>query len=132
MFLQVNRNKRCLTLNPLKPEGREIVARLVRTADVVIANLPPETLVTMGLDYDTLRANKADIILTTVNAWASGGEWSHKVGFDGLAQAASGNLFMTGPPGQPTRADGALRRLLDRHAGRAVARWPRCCTAPDR
>ena len=89
MFLQVNRNKRCLTLNPLKAEGREVVRKLVGTADVVIANLPPDTLVQMGLDYDTLRGYKDDIILTTVNAWASGGEWSHKVGFDGLAQAAS-------------------------------------------
>src|SRR6478735_5820854 len=94
MFLQVNRNKRCLMLNPLKPEGREIVAKL-----------PPDTLVAMGLDYETLRGYKDDIILTTVNAWASGGEWSHKVGFDGLAQAASGNLYMSGPPDQPSRAN---------------------------
>jgi crotonobetainyl-CoA:carnitine CoA-transferase CaiB-like acyl-CoA transferase len=104
MFLQVNRNKRCLTLNPVKPEGKAVVRRLVEGADVVIANLPPETLVTMGLDYETLRAIKADIILTTVNAWSSGGEWSHKVGFDGLAQAASGNLYLSGPEGHPTRA----------------------------
>ena len=39
-----------------------------------------------------------------MNAWASGGEWSHKVGFDGLAQAASGNLHLSGPAGQPSRA----------------------------
>jgi crotonobetainyl-CoA:carnitine CoA-transferase CaiB-like acyl-CoA transferase len=104
MYLQVNRGKRGMTLDPTKPEGREIVAKLVATADVVIANLPPETLKTMGLDYETLRAIKPDIILTTVNAWASGGEWSHKVGFDGLAQAASGNLYLSGPPEQPSRA----------------------------
>jgi crotonobetainyl-CoA:carnitine CoA-transferase CaiB-like acyl-CoA transferase len=104
MFLQVNRNKRCLTLNPLEPEGREVVKRLVASADVVLANLPPDTLRQMGLDYDTLRGYKRDIILTTVNAWASGGEWSHKVGFDGLAQAASGNLYLSGPPGQPSRS----------------------------
>ncbi|MEZ5409697.1 MAG: CoA transferase [Acidimicrobiales bacterium] len=104
MFLQCNRNKRCLTLNPVKPEGREVVARLVGTADVVIANLPPETLVTMGLDYETLKAIKPDIILTTVTAFASGGDWSSKVGFDGLAQAASGNIYLSGPPGEPSRA----------------------------
>ncbi len=104
MFLQCNRNKRCLTLNPVKPEGKAVVRRLVETADVVIANLPPETLKTMGVDYETLKAIKPDIILTTVNAWASGGDWSHKVGFDGLAQAASGNLAMSGPEGQPSRA----------------------------
>ncbi len=104
MFLQCNRNKRSLTLEPGSEQGREVVARLVSGADVVIANLPPDTLVHLGLDYDTLRAIKADIILTTVNAWGSGGEWSRKVGFDGLAQSASGNLYLSGPAGQPSRA----------------------------
>jgi crotonobetainyl-CoA:carnitine CoA-transferase CaiB-like acyl-CoA transferase len=104
MYLQVNRSKRGMTLNPIKPEGREVVERLVRTADVVIANLPPETLVTMGLDYDRLRAIKSDIILVNATTWGRGGDWSHRPGFDGLGQAASGHMFMTGPPGLPTRA----------------------------
>ena len=47
-FLQMNRNKLGLTLNPTKPAGREVVARLVKTADVVVANLPAETLKEMG------------------------------------------------------------------------------------
>ena len=51
MFLQLGRNKRGLTLNPMKPEGREIVKKLVATADVVVANLPPDTLSAMGLNY---------------------------------------------------------------------------------
>ena len=104
MYLQCNRGKRGMTLDVARPEGRDVVARLVRSADVVIANLPAATLRGMGLDYDSVRAVKPDIILTTVNAWASGGEWSHKVGFDGLAQAASGNLYLSGPPGEPSRA----------------------------
>ncbi|MDO9362885.1 MAG: CoA transferase, partial [Sphingopyxis sp.] len=44
MFMQMNRAKRCLTLKPGSPEGREIVRRLVETADVVIANLPHDAL----------------------------------------------------------------------------------------
>lgn len=104
MYLQCNRGKRGLTLNPVKPEGKEVVARLVATADVVIANLPPETLVTMGLDHGTLQSIKPDIILVTTTAWGRGGEWSHKPGFDGLGQAASGHMFMTGPLDAPTRA----------------------------
>lgn len=104
MFLQCNRNKRGMTLNPTKPEGREIAHQMVAGADVVIANLPPQTLKTMGLDYDTLKAIKPDIILTTVTAFASGGPWSNKVGFDGLAQSMSGNLYMSGEPDTPTRA----------------------------
>ena len=104
MYLQCNRGKRGMTLDVTSPDGREVAAKLIATADVVIANLPGETLKTMGLDYETLRAIKPDIILTTVNAWGSGGEWSHKVGFDGLAQAASGNMHLSGPPDQPSRA----------------------------
>ena len=104
MFLQCNRNKRGMTLNPTKPEGREIAHRLVATADIVVANLPPQTLKATGLDYETLCTIKPDIILTTVTAFASGGPWSNKVGFDGLAQSMSGNLHMSGDADVPTRS----------------------------
>lgn len=104
LFLQVGRNKRSLTLDPGTDEGYEVLTRLVATADVVVANLPPPTLRAMRLDYDSLRAIKPDIILTTVTAFGSGGPISDKVGFDGLAQSMSGNLHMTGQPGVPTRA----------------------------
>lgn len=104
MFLQCNRGKRDLTLDPTSAAGREVVARLVATADVVIANLPPDTLRTMGLDHETSRAVKADIITVTTTAFGSGGEWSRRVGFDGLAQAASGHMHLTGPEGSPSRA----------------------------
>ena len=50
-FLQWSRNKRGMTLNPLKPKGREVLAKLVATADVVVANLPPGVLRDMGLDF---------------------------------------------------------------------------------
>ena len=52
LFLQVNRNKKCITLDPMKPEGQEVMRRLVTTADVVVANLPPQTLRAMKLDYE--------------------------------------------------------------------------------
>jgi crotonobetainyl-CoA:carnitine CoA-transferase CaiB-like acyl-CoA transferase len=42
LFLQINRNKKCITLDPMKPEGQEVMRRLVATADIVIANLPPQ------------------------------------------------------------------------------------------
>ena len=104
LFLQLARNKKCLTLNPMKPEGREIVKKLVATADVVIANLPPDTLTAMGLDYDTLKATKPDIILTTVSAFGRGGPYANRVGFDGLGQAMSGNMYLSGTPEQPVKA----------------------------
>ncbi len=104
MFLQMNRNKRSLTLNPMKPAGREIVRRLAATADVVVANLPPATLAAMGLDLESLREIKEDIILTTVSAYGRGGRYSDRVGFDGIGQVMSGIAYMTGDPDRPRRA----------------------------
>ena len=73
LFLQMNRNKQGMTLDPMVPDGQEMVRRLVATADVVIANLPPQTLAAMKLDYDRLKAMKPDIILTTVTAYGGPG-----------------------------------------------------------
>ena len=104
MFLQMNRNKRSMTLNPMKPAGREIVRKLVATADVVVANLPPATLEAMGLDLESLREVKEDVILTTVSAYGRGGPYSDRVGFDGIGQVMSGIAYMTGDPDRPRRA----------------------------
>jgi crotonobetainyl-CoA:carnitine CoA-transferase CaiB-like acyl-CoA transferase len=104
LFLQINRNKLGLTLDPMVPEGQEIVRRLVATADVVIANLPLQTIRAMKLDYDSLKAVKPDIILTTVSAYGNGGPYSDRVGFDGIGQVMSGAVYMTGTEDQPYRA----------------------------
>lgn len=104
MYLVMNRNKRAMTLDPSSPKGREIVRRLVATADVVVANLPPEVLRNLALDLDSLRRVKPDIILTTVTAFGAGGPWSHKHGFDGIGQVMSGSAYLTGTPEQPLRA----------------------------
>ena len=102
-FMQLNRNKRGITLNPRTPEGRQILERLIPTADVVIANLPPDTLATMGLDYESLCTHRSDIILTTSTAFGASGPYATRVGFDGVAQAMSGNLHMTGNADEPTK-----------------------------
>ena len=104
LFLQMNRNKLSLTVDPMTDEGREVIRRLVRTADVVIANLPDQSLVAMGLDYPTLRALKPDLVVTTSSAFGSRGPMARNVGFDGVRQAMSGAVFMTGEPDQPYRA----------------------------
>lgn len=104
LFMQTARNKLGLTLNPMTPEGREIVRKLVASADVVVANLPPDTLAQMGLDYDSLKAVKPDIILTMISAFGSGGPYSNRVGFDGLGQAMSGAMYLSGTPEQPVKS----------------------------
>ena len=101
MFLAMNRNKLGMTLDPAAPQGREIVKKLVGTADVVVANLPPQVLRALALDLDSLRQVKPDIILTTVTGFGAGGPLSHKHGFDGIGQAMSGAAYLSGTPEQP-------------------------------
>lgn len=104
MFLQMNRNKKSLTLDPMCEAGREVVRRLVRSADVVVANLPAETLKAMGLDYESVSAVNPRAILAVVSAFGMEGPYSARVGFDGVAQAMSGAVWFAGTPEQPVRA----------------------------
>src|SRR5438270_13228511 len=104
LYVTMNRNKRGMTLDPSSSDGREIVRKLVATADIVVANLPPDVLRSLALDLESLRRVKPDIILTTVTAFGAGGPWSHKHGFDGIGQTMSGGAYLTGTPEQPLRA----------------------------
>jgi crotonobetainyl-CoA:carnitine CoA-transferase CaiB-like acyl-CoA transferase len=95
LFMQMNRNKRGMTFDPMKPGAEEVLRRLVASADVVVANLPPKTLAAMKLDYDSLKGFRPDIILTLVTAYGRGGPYSERVGFDGIGQVMSGAAYMT-------------------------------------
>jgi crotonobetainyl-CoA:carnitine CoA-transferase CaiB-like acyl-CoA transferase len=128
MFLQMARNKRGLTLNPMKPAGREIVQKLVAVSDIVIANLPYEDLKKMGIDYETLSAINPRIILATNSTFGSEGPYATRVGFDTIGQAMSGAMHLSGDGEVPTRANapyvdfgsallstvGVLAALMDR------------------
>ena len=102
-FLSLNRNKRSLTLDTSKAQSAEIIRRLIQRADVVIANLPTEVLQKIGLDYESLRAIKADIIVARISTFGPDGPYAGRVGFDTVAQAMSGAMSLTGFPGPPVR-----------------------------
>ena len=104
-FLQMNRNKRGITLNPGAPAGREVVRRLVAGADVVVANLPRAGLAALGLDWPTLSAINPRIVLVTASAYGSSGPWADRVGFDAVGQVMTGGVYMTGTEDQPYRAN---------------------------
>lgn len=104
LYLHSNRGKKSLTLENTTPEGREVVRRMIAQSDVVIANLSPSGLAYFGLDYDSVRAIREDIILTTVSAFGSEGPMRDAVGFDGVGQAVSGAVYLTGEPGHPHRS----------------------------
>ena len=103
-FLSLNRNKRSLTLDTSKKESAEIIRRLAKSADVVLANLPIAVLQKMGLDYDSLRAIKPDIILARISTFGPDGPYANRLGFDTIVQAMSGAMSLTGFPGTPIRA----------------------------
>jgi crotonobetainyl-CoA:carnitine CoA-transferase CaiB-like acyl-CoA transferase len=104
VFFQTACNKKSVTLDPGKPRAREIIARLVATADVVVANLPAAQLHTMGIDYAALRAIRPDIILTTQSAFGDSGPYAGRGGFDGVGQAMSGAMYISGTPESPVKA----------------------------
>ena len=103
-FLQCNRNKRSMTLDTTSVEGLAIVRKLVANADVVVANMPDASMRASGLDYESLKAVKPDIILTSATAFGSGGPYSDRIGFDGVGQVMSGGVYRSGLPDQPIRS----------------------------
>lgn len=102
-FLQCNRNKRSLTLDTTTVEGKEITRRLLAGTDIVVANMPAAGMRANGLDYQTLRAIKPDIILASATAYGEGGPYSERIGFDGAGQVMSGAVYRQGLPDQPIR-----------------------------
>jgi len=104
LYLQVNRNKRSLSLDYFSDQGKKVVERLVTTADVVIANLPEQVLESAGLSFKRLKAINPAVILSTVSAYGSRGNFRNKPGFDGIGQAMSGAMVMTGSDGEPRKA----------------------------
>jgi crotonobetainyl-CoA:carnitine CoA-transferase CaiB-like acyl-CoA transferase len=104
VFMQTSCNKKSLTLEPTTAEGREVTRRLIRTSDVIVANLPPASLKAMGLDYESVTAIRPDAILVTQTAFGATGPYANRGGFDGIGQAMSGAMYITGTPGAPAKA----------------------------
>lgn len=103
-FMQCNRNKRSMTLDPTTPDGAGIVRKLLIDADIVVANMPGEAMRANGLDYESLKAIKPDIILSSATAYGNGGPYSDRVGFDGIGQVMSGGVHRSGLPDMPIRS----------------------------
>lgn len=102
VFLAVNRNKRSIMLDYKAEADRAILARLMRTADIVIESFPPGVAQRLGLQWaDVSRINPA-IILASVSAFGDGPIGKAMPGYDALVQAVSGLMSFTGNPGEPT------------------------------
>ncbi|MEO3754148.1 CoA transferase [Streptomyces sp. B6B3] len=104
-FLSLNRNKRSLSVDLKSEAGLAALHRLVATADVFLQNYRPGVAQRLGVDYETLRAIRPDLVYVSISGYGETGPYARRPGQDLLLQAMSGALFSAGRPGQaPTPA----------------------------
>jgi crotonobetainyl-CoA:carnitine CoA-transferase CaiB-like acyl-CoA transferase len=95
-FLSANRSKKSLRVAIKKPEGREVLMRLVDAADIVVDNFRPGVMKALGLDYEVLSARNPRIITCSISGFGSTGPLRDFPGFDQIAQGMSGLMSVTG------------------------------------
>jgi len=111
-FNAVNRGKRSVGVDMKRPEGRALVARLARSADILVENYRPGVMAALGLDYATLSAANPGLIYASVSGYGQTGPQRQKGGFDLIAQGIAGIMSVTGQPGgAPVKAGVPLTDL---------------------
>ena len=98
-FMILNRNKRGIALNLKHAEGRAILLKMVRNADVLTENYRKGTLEKFGLGYDVRAAENPGLIYCAVSGYGRDGPFADKGGFDLIAQGFAGLMSITGEPG---------------------------------
>ncbi|TWG87415.1 crotonobetainyl-CoA:carnitine CoA-transferase CaiB-like acyl-CoA transferase [Cupriavidus gilardii J11] len=114
-FLMLNRNKRAIALDLKHPEGRAVLLRMVRDADVLIENFRKGTLEKLGLGYDVLSELNPGLIYCAISGYGRSGPAADKGGFDLIAQGFTGLMSITGEPGGPPLRTG--NSIADINAG---------------
>src|SRR3954471_23816631 len=104
----LHRNKRAMTLNMKQPGAREVLERLVKTADIVPKNYRPDVKLRLGIDYESLARLNPRIILASISGFGQDGPYRDRPGFDQIAQGMSGPMGRTGDPGKPMRSGAAI------------------------
>jgi len=99
-FQNLHRNKRSMTLDLKSPQGKDILMRLVKTADVVVENFRPDVKDRLGIDYESLRKVNKRVILASISGFGQDGPYRARPGFDQIAQGLSGIMSVTGKPGE--------------------------------
>lgn len=115
-YLAANRNKRSVTVDIATPEGQQIVRELAAQSDVVLENYKVGQLKKYGLDYESLRAVKPDLVYCSVTGFGQTGPYAHRAGYDFIIQGIGGFMSITGerdgePGGGPQKAGVAIADL---------------------
>lgn len=100
-WLLIGRNKRSVTLDLKHPKGREVLLRLVESADALVESFRPGVLERLDLAPGTLQERNPRLVVVRVSAFGQTGPYSHRPGFGTLAEAFSGLTDISGYPGQP-------------------------------
>ncbi len=101
-FLSCNRNKKSVSVDFSNPAGQDIITKLAKRADVVIENFKTGTLARYGLDYESLHAVNPKLVYCSVTGFGQDGPMAKKPGYDGIFQAMSGMMSVSGhPDGKP-------------------------------
>lgn len=112
-FMNLNRNKKGITLNLKSEEGKEIFRDLVKHSDVVLENYRPDVMDKLGLGYEDLKKVNPGIIYGCVSGFGHYGPYSNRGGYDIIGQAMSGLMSTTGwPGGEPTRTGTAIADVM--------------------
>jgi crotonobetainyl-CoA:carnitine CoA-transferase CaiB-like acyl-CoA transferase len=93
-FRALNRNKKSVTLNLRENKAREILQRLLATADIFLENFRPPTRKSLGLDYDEVTKLNPKLIHCSISGYGQSGPYRDKPGFDTIGQALSGMMSL--------------------------------------
>lgn len=103
-FVWLNRSKESLALDIKNPADREVLDALIAKADVFLQNLAPGACRRLGLDAETLRARRPELIHASISGYGEGGPYEQKKAYDLLVQCEAGLVSVTGTPETPSKA----------------------------
>jgi crotonobetainyl-CoA:carnitine CoA-transferase CaiB-like acyl-CoA transferase len=106
-FLSLNRNKRSLAIDLKSDEGHRIVLDLARSSAVFLQNYRPGVAERLGVDYESIRAVRPDIVYVSISGYGETGPYANRPGQDMLLQAMSGAMFSTGRASDPPAPAGS-------------------------
>ena len=118
-FLQINRNKRSLTLNLKDERAREVFMSLAKGADVVVENFTPGVVNRLGIDYESVRQVNPRIVYCSISGFGQTGPYRDRSAYDQVMQGMGGIMSLTGDPGSPPMKMGIA--LTDIGAGMLAA-----------
>jgi formyl-CoA transferase len=96
IFSHINRGKKSVVLDMKDPRAVAIVKKMIAEADVLVESNRPGVMKRLGLDYESVKRIKPDIIYCSLSAFGSTGPYAEKPGYDVIAQAFSGFMHLTG------------------------------------